>query len=397
MTSRRVSRRRVPSKLPRQQRGVALLATLILMLAVTLVLGNIFYRHQMDVSQATGSLHGDQAILLAMSGESWARDLLASANDDLTVDNFDEDWAQAVPLLPVDGGTLAGCIVDLQSQINLNNYGTYTDKRLSDERASTAMGYAKLWDNVLTLLDIPVDASNVAVLVDWLDSDSELVNSAGAEQPDYSRFTPPRFPPNSAISDTAELAAMVGYRLTDVQQLMPWIVALPAPTAININTAPEPILLALSDGLAREFVDLVRDNRPFMTTADFYQLMADYLVVPQDEVKQRWPETLIDVKSTFFQLNLEVTLGQARLEVKSVLDRTDRSAPIVISREITVVPAGVATVTSASDLTEDDNPDADDSAGRQYDDDSPWKNKNAYLRPLCDFSDRQQDNNLGAL
>jgi len=134
-----------------------------------------------------------------------------------------------------------------------------------------------------------------------------------------------------------------------------------------------------------------------MTTADFYQLMADYLVVPQDEVKQRWPETLIDVKSTFFQLNLEVTLGQARLEVKSVLDRTDRSAPIVISREITVVPAGVATVTSASDLTEDDNPDADDSAGRQYDDDSPWKNKNAYLRPLCDFSDRQQDNNLGAL
>ena len=59
MTSRRVSRRRVPSKLPRQQRGVALLATLILMLAVTLVLGNIFYRHQMDVSQATGSLHGD--------------------------------------------------------------------------------------------------------------------------------------------------------------------------------------------------------------------------------------------------------------------------------------------------------------------------------------------------
>ena len=75
----------------KRQSGVALLATLILVLALTLILGNIFYRHQIDVSQATGSLHGDQAVLLAFSAESWARDLLDSSNDDLTVDHFGED------------------------------------------------------------------------------------------------------------------------------------------------------------------------------------------------------------------------------------------------------------------------------------------------------------------
>ena len=62
--------------MPSQQQGVALLAAIILMLAITLIMTNIFYRHQIDVSQATASLHTDQALLIALSGEGWARELL---------------------------------------------------------------------------------------------------------------------------------------------------------------------------------------------------------------------------------------------------------------------------------------------------------------------------------
>ena len=61
---------------PSQQSGVALLAAIVLMLAITLILTNIFYRHQIDVSQATMALHTDQALLIAMSGEGWAREIL---------------------------------------------------------------------------------------------------------------------------------------------------------------------------------------------------------------------------------------------------------------------------------------------------------------------------------
>ena len=74
------------------------------MLAVVMSLANIFYRHQIDISQATSALHGDQALLIAMSGESWARDLLSDRLDNRNVDSFDEDWAQAMPMMPVDGG-----------------------------------------------------------------------------------------------------------------------------------------------------------------------------------------------------------------------------------------------------------------------------------------------------
>lgn len=98
----------ITPKLHRRQTGVALLAALILMLALVITLGNIFYRHQIDVSQATGARHTDQAILLAISGENWARQLLSDESDDRSVDHFQEDWAQAMPILPVEGGTLTG-------------------------------------------------------------------------------------------------------------------------------------------------------------------------------------------------------------------------------------------------------------------------------------------------
>ena len=109
-----------------RQRGVALLATLILALAVTIILGNIFYRHQIQVSQTAGSLHSDRVLLLAISAENWARDLISSENDNTDTDHFGEDWARAIPFLPVDGGSISGCIVDLQSRFNINSFGKYT-------------------------------------------------------------------------------------------------------------------------------------------------------------------------------------------------------------------------------------------------------------------------------
>lgn len=375
---------------PRQQIGVALLATLILILALTLILGNIFYRHQIDVSQATGSLHGDQAVLLAISGENWARDLLFAANDDSTTDHFDEDWAQAVPLMPVNGGTLSGCLVDLESRINLNNFASYSNASLKAERQSTVMGLVKLWETLLRDRGFLVDQKRVPVIIDWLDKGDSLISPAGAEQSDYSSFDPPRFPANTMVSDTAELAAMAGYSLAEVQRLKPWISALPEPTTINVNTAPVAVLMALSDGMGRDFVELVLDGRPFLTLQDFYQAIDIQLRVGEPAVAVRWPDKLVDVKSDFFQLNLEVTLGQSKLEVKSIMHRRQSGPPAVIRREITVVPAGVATVPSVTA-----NPDSefaenfsDSGSDRFSDRDEAGEDDQAYyLRPLCEITD----------
>jgi general secretion pathway protein K len=373
------------SKKSSRQRGVALLATLILTLAVTIILGNIFYRHQIEVSQAAGSLHSDQAILLAISAESWARDLLSGGNDNVKTDHFEEDWAQAIPFLPVDGGSIAGCIVDLQSRFNLNSLSRYTVSPLKREMEGTEFGHARVWQELLQSLGYSVDASKVAVIVDWLDKNDSTVDPSGAEQSEYSIYKPPRFPHNNLISDAGELAAMAGYSLRDVQTLSPWITALPAVTAFNINTVSEQVLLALSDGMGMEFVELVVSGRPYAKISEFYGVMNKYLMISEQQVQLRWPATLVDVKTVFFQLNLEVILGQSKLQVKSIIQRVGSNIPKVISREITVVPAGVTTLlfTLPSGSEYDEDSDAED------DDDDK---KNNYLPPLCDVVPNNYNN-----
>lgn len=361
-------------RVPRQ-RGVALLATLILTLAVTIILGNIFYRHHIEVSQAAGSLHGDQAVLLAISAESWARDLLSSENDNIKTDHFEEDWARAIPFLPVDGGSVAGCMIDLQARFNLNSLSGYTVSPLQREIDGTAFGHARAWENLLQSLGIPVDSSRVPVIIDWLDKDDSAINTSGAERSEYSLYDPPRFPHNDLISDVGELAAMEGYSLRDLQILSPWITALPALTAVNINTASKQLLLALSDGMGVEFVDLIVSGRPYESLSDFYGVMNQYLMIGEEQVKLRWPETLISVKTAFFQLNIEVIIGQSKLQVKSIMHRKGRGAPVVIRREITVVPAGVTTLLFSTDSDdEDSDTEADDSDG----------DKKYYMQPLCE-------------
>lgn len=56
-------------------------------------------------------------------------------------------------------------------------------------------------------------------------------------------------------------------------------------------------------------------------------------------VKTRWPVTVVGVNSNYFELYLEVTLGEARIEVKSIMDRSGRQEPVILAREITMVPA----------------------------------------------------------
>ena len=138
---------------------------------------------------------------------------------------------------------------------------------------------------------------------------------------------------------------------------MPWLSALPSSTPININTASEQLLVALGSGFGIDFKDIVLERRPFQSIDEFHQLIAQNRQLPLAQVATRWPATVIGVTSSYFELYLEVTLGEARIEVKSIMDRDGRSEPVIMSREITMVPASLPKPTSsaAQDLFDDDS------------------------------------------
>ena len=365
----------------KKQRGVALLAAMILVLAVTMILSNIFYRHQIEVSQAMASLHSDQALLIALSGEGWAMELLAedpTGGQPNQSDHYGEIWAQALPLLPVEGGTLTGCISDLQSKINVNNFRFYGSQGQGSKRSLQAdlnqlenMNIVKTWLNLLNLFEIPTSPARAATIIDWVDGDSAVTSSWGAEQPDYESFEPPRMVLNDEISDASELADIAGYNVQEVQMLLPWISALPVTgpqksgpmvnTPININTASSELLLALGGSFGQQFVDAVFEGRPFSDIDTFEDHVENYLgLVVLDskgktieKAKQIWHQDLVSVATAHFKLYLKAEIGEAEIEVTSIMKRSG-SWPLfkldVIAREITVVPSVVPSKANLSEI-----------------------------------------------
>ena len=365
----------------KKQRGVALLAAMILVLAVTMILSNIFYRHQIEVSQAMASLHSDQALLIALSGEGWAMELLAEdpkGGQPNQSDHYGEIWAQALPLLPVEGGTLTGCISDLQSKINVNNFRFYGSQGQGSKRSLQAdlnqlenMNIVKTWLNLLNLFEIPTSPARAATIIDWVDGDSAVTSSWGAEQPDYEGFEPPRMVLNDEISDASELADIAGYNVQEVQMLMPWISALPVTgpqksgpmvnTPININTASNELLLALGGSFGQQFVDAVVEGRPFSDIDTFEDHVENYLglvVIDSkgktiEKAKQIWSQDLVSVATAHFKLYLKAEIGEAEIEVTSIMKRSGNWPSFkldVIAREITVVPSVVPSKTDLSEI-----------------------------------------------
>lgn len=332
-----------------KQVGVALLAALIFMLAIVLTLGNIFYSHQLDVARLTKNLHGDQALLLALSAESWARQLLSAEQDDQDIDHLQENWSIAVPVLPVEGGFLRGCLQDLQGKVNLSSFASYDSEKLNAEMDNQANGLARVWLALLRTMELPFNEASVATLIDWVDSDDAVVSEWGAEQQNYDANRELVMVANSALTDIEELAIMRGYGAATVSLLKPWLSALPKPTVININTASEQLLLAMGGESPRVFADYVLRQRPFYSLNTFYEGLSVALDMEQEQVVSLWANDFVGIKTDYFQLQLEVNLGESQLRIDSVLSRSERNEPVVISRTLSMVPAIVGR------LGDDDN------------------------------------------
>ena len=361
-----------------RQYGVALVAALILMASIVFILGNIFYRHQISVAQSTLIMHQNQAYFLALSAESWAKQLLDEDADESAFDHNNELWSQAIPAMPVDGGLINGCISDMQSRFNLNSLVKYTNAtQLTSVINSENNSHATVWNNILRLKEIPPDQSRLETIIDWIDKDSSTIGTSGAEQEIYESMRPPRMIADSQIVQPSELAEVMGYNLIEVQQLMPLITALPValktkpnqiePYAININTAADELLLAMGGDFDMIFKDVVINNRPFEQIKDFYDKLAFELGYPEDNIKQRWPEGLIAIATQFFELYLEVTLGEARIEVRSIIMRRFNADSVILSRSMTTVPASIDKNSASALLGKMLGKESDDEAENNFD------------------------------
>ncbi|MCU0935322.1 MAG: type II secretion system minor pseudopilin GspK, partial [Gammaproteobacteria bacterium] len=179
---------------------------------------------------------------------------------------------------------------------------------------------------LLKVLDVPREVRHA--LLDWLDPDNEPRFPGGAEDEAYLRATPARRAANGPMVSASELRLVAGVGAEAYERLAPYVVALPERTAVNLNTAPAAVLMAL-------FNDLGEDDARRLVEARLKEPFArvdEALVHGALAGLEANPEGLA-VGSRWFRVHARAESGSGRAELLSVVSRPETGVPSVWMRE----------------------------------------------------------------
>ncbi len=306
-------------KLVSVQQGVALIMVLLVVTLATFIAVAMTTRQQLNIRRTANIIHSEQATLYALAGESWVKHILFDDGNNTTIDNFNEIWATALPPLPISGGFIQVQLEDLQSRFNLNNLVLDDQPSLPD---------ILIFERLLTLLNLSPDLAQV--VVDWIDSNQEPQLPHGAEDNVYLIKTPAYRTANRLLRSRSELRLLAGFDTDSYHQLLPYISVLPTRTAINVNTVPVPLLMALVEGLSEtdaQTLIAARLEKPFNSLQDF--LIQDALAGLKVETSN------LALASHYFRFTASVQVERGKAYLNSILHRLPDRIEVVLRTQDT--------------------------------------------------------------
>ncbi len=316
-----------------KQQGVALITALLIAALVTVAAVSMASRQQLDIRRTGNMLEADQAYMYALAAETWVSQMLEDDKQKTQIDTLTEDWAMKLPPIPIEGGVITGSVEDLQGRFNLNNLintGTGDNagnnsnnnpNNNSNNSGKPDQAQIKALQSLLAQVSFveekvelsPFVANRVA---DWIDVNLNAL-ADGAEDLFYLGLDVPYRTANQLMASPSELAAIAGLLLRDVSALLPLVTVLPASTTINVNTAPEMVLLSLHDDITPRIaaeLAAIRINTAFETADEFVKKLKDDYDITLDKKR-------ISVSSDYFLVTSEAVIGRTTLRMYSLLER----------------------------------------------------------------------------
>jgi len=293
----------------RQQKGIALLSVMLIVVIVAALATQMHWDQRISTKRIQNMLILDQSQHFAQGAENWAREFLIEDARNSNFDHLQEDWAQALPPLPIEGGLIQGRLIDLQGLFNLNNL--IDTKGMINEEAVNQFR--------ILLQTIEVDSEISNAIADWIDSDNYPTFPGGAEDPSYSSLNAPYKTANHYLTDISELMSIKGITSEIYRRLSPLVSALPIGTAININTAPAEVLMTISENLTQQNIDYIVEQRelsPFENIQEFTELLSDTTNIDISKIV-----TPLTTDSNYFLAELEVQLFERLYRRHSYLYR----------------------------------------------------------------------------
>ncbi len=298
-----------------RQQGVALITAVLIVALVTTIAVAMASHQQLDIRRSANLFDGDQAWLAVLGGEDYARNVLVEDRKNGDTDALDENWAQPVQF-PFENMALSGQVEDMQGRFNLNNL-LAADGKVNDFEV-------RRLERLLKLLDL--DAAIAQAVIDWLDKDIDPQPNGGAEDDFYMQLQPGYRAANRLMVSASELRLVNGVTAEAYEKLAPYIVALPKPTPININTASAAVLAIVADNMTLadgESLLAARDKTGFGSIAAFAQ--KDAKVAGISDVG-------LSLNSDYFLLNAIAEFDNSRSQQFSLLWRKGDGTVKVIMR-----------------------------------------------------------------
>ncbi len=244
-----------------RQRGVALLAAVLVVALATVLIAALLDRGQTTLARTRNSLRAAQGWELMRGVEGWAGAvLLQDASDAPGIDSREDAWTQDMPPVELPGARIFGRLRDQGGCFNLNS--------LHPEEADEATAIAR-FERLLRALRLdPVIAEQVA---DWIDADT-VPRSHGAEDSALLARQPPMRAANRPFVHVSELRLLPAVSAEVYAVLAPEVCALPPGVPINLNFASPALWMSLSDSITPAQAErLARDGRANYTSLEDIQ------------------------------------------------------------------------------------------------------------------------------
>lgn len=332
-----------------RQQGSALIVAMLIVAIVSLISVRFAESFMLQLDQAEAR-HDAHLIMAYVHGaEQLASQLLSADAASGNIDHGLENWAQQIPPLPTDNGWLQVQIHDAQALFNLNNLVVKTSYA-EDASASATVRFTPAQKQFIRLLqsfeDYPVSEPDAVMmteaLIDWIDVDDAVTGQGGAESLFYSGSSLSAQAANQLLSDISELRLVRHFNAEIVERLFPWVVVLPEPAPMNLNTTPVRLLSTINQPANMQVLTdpglmaltNERAQRAFSTVEDYFNHVVIQQLVPDAEKNSGSDIELFSTGSHWFQLYSHVTVNGRSSRWLSLIARDEQQTIVWFRKKL---------------------------------------------------------------
>lgn len=285
------------------QKGFALVLTLVVTALLVGVAAEFIHGVYVETSLHRNYLNLQQASLMAESGVSGGialvRGLRSAGNGAPLLQ------ALAKPQeLEDEKGQVSITIEEEEGKLNLNDVSRPTD---------THEIFHPMAQRLLRLLKLPQGAADA--LADWVDVNDDP-RPDGAEAAYYQALPSPYLPRNGRAKSFGEIGLVRWLSPAAAQRLRPFATVYGDREAINVNTAPKEILMALHEDMSETLANAIIDRRRESPIANFGELSG----IPGMQKIANDLGTRIAFKGSTYRFVSRATIGEAVRVVEAVVN-----------------------------------------------------------------------------